>query len=41
MNTQTEFAKIINDLETGKIYLEDLGDEQVARLKNLLNKDVK
>jgi superfamily I DNA and RNA helicase len=38
---QDDLARIIDDLETGKIYIEDLGTEQVTRLMKLLSKDVK
>jgi superfamily I DNA and RNA helicase len=39
-NKKDELANLIDDLETGKIYLEDLGTEQVKRLAKLLGKDV-
>ena len=38
-NKKDVFAHLLDDLETGKIYIEDLGSEQVERIKKLLDKD--
>ncbi|MCL4553039.1 MAG: ATP-binding domain-containing protein [Candidatus Marsarchaeota archaeon] len=35
---KSELASLLEDLETGKVYLEDLGADQVARLRALLGK---
>lgn len=35
-NSQTNMAGLIADLESGQIFLEDLGEEQVAKLRMLL-----
>ncbi|OHE72433.1 MAG: helicase [Verrucomicrobia bacterium GWC2_42_7] len=34
-----ELGALLEDLESGKIYIEDLGSEQIRRLRSLINKD--
>lgn len=36
---KSNIASLIDDLESGKIYLEDLGETQVERLRSLLNRE--
>ena len=36
---KNNIASLIDDLESGKIYLEDLGETQVERLRSLLNRE--
>ena len=35
---KSDLAAIIDDLESGRVYLEDLGADQVERLRVLLNR---
>ena len=35
---KSDLAAIIDDLESGRVYLEDLGADQVERLRALLNR---
>ena len=35
---QSDLAALLEDLESGKVYLEDLGVDQVERLRVLLNR---
>jgi len=39
MRVEENFASLIDDLEEGKIYLSDLPDEQLERLRQLLTRD--
>jgi len=35
---QSDLASLLEDLESGRVYLEDLGADQVKRLRALLNR---